>query len=385
MKTILNLCIFIRLFKSSLGILCSFAVSALAINDRALAGTQVGVFQIIKGEVEVHRSGEVQPASVGMQVFSQDKIVTKPDARARVQMRDRNILNISPNSSITLEKYVAGGSAEIKVDSGKLRSSVQKNSYDGKNRSFSVKTPTAVAGVRGTDFLTSFDPNTQQSQVVTFSGAVAVAALDPSGSDARNPAGQGPGGSVVIVGPSQATTVVPGAPPSQPVTIDTRDLNSLENESKADSVSSARSSERTAQAQASSNVPPEPSETNESSAGSPIVGAPRTPSSSAASVPASAKAATPTPTRMIQSTDLSTNLGGSANLPTPPSVSMPINLTLISSPIGVGGSPSVPTISPEINQIINETTGVNRSPNSNTTINLITPETINVVTPPHSN
>ena len=52
---------------------------------------------------------------------------------------------------------------------GKLRANVQKDSYKNTpDNQFRVKTKTAVAGVRGTQFLTSFNQQSGLSEVVTF-------------------------------------------------------------------------------------------------------------------------------------------------------------------------------------------------------------------------
>jgi hypothetical protein len=58
---------------------------------------------------------------------------------------------------------------------GKLRAQVNKdNKYDGKDNSFNIRTKAAVAGVRGTDFVTTFYPGEKSwlSEVYTFEGKV---------------------------------------------------------------------------------------------------------------------------------------------------------------------------------------------------------------------
>jgi len=64
---------------------------------------------------------------------------------------------------------VSAASAEASVKTG------ASNSRDGaSNETFRIKTATAVAGVRGTDFFTSYDPNTAVTDQATVEGAVMV-------------------------------------------------------------------------------------------------------------------------------------------------------------------------------------------------------------------
>src|SRR5690606_34258508 len=103
-------------------------------------------------------------------------VIAAKDARAKIVMVDKNILNISPETKITIEKYKFDSSKDEKNVSlnvlyGKVRSTV-KQKYDGEKNTFNIKTPSAVAGVRGTDFLTGFNPITKTTKIVTFEGQV---------------------------------------------------------------------------------------------------------------------------------------------------------------------------------------------------------------------
>lgn len=157
---------------SSLGLLATFLVGLSA-------QAASGVFMIVKGDVKVTSKGKVSPAKVGVKVNEGDIVVTGPDSRAKIVMMDKNVLNLSPDSTLEIVVYkndpkTQSKKVELKVDQGKVRASVEQK-YDEDKNTFKIKTPTAVAGVRGTDFSVSFNPATKKSQVVTFKGAVAVA------------------------------------------------------------------------------------------------------------------------------------------------------------------------------------------------------------------
>lgn len=197
-----------------------------------------GVMMVVKGDIKVTSAKDktTDSAKVGKKVFPGDTITAGPDSRAKIVMSDKNILNISPDSKLIIEKYTNNGqdkNVEIKVEYGKIRASVEQK-YDGEKSKFNIKTPSAVAGVRGTDFLTGYDRNTKQSQVVTFSGTVAV--------------GQpGPGGSIVnpvFVQPGQMTTSSDGKAPEKPKSMPKEELNKMNQESAADSSSNKKSDDK---------------------------------------------------------------------------------------------------------------------------------------------
>ncbi len=186
-----------------------------------------GVMMVVKGDIKVTsgKDQKTEAAKVGKKVFSGDTITAGPDSRAKIVMSDKNVLNISPDSKLVIEKYTNNGDSknvELKVEYGKIRASVEQK-YDGEKSKFNVKTPSAVAGVRGTDFLTGFNPATKQSQVITFSGTVAV--------------GQpGPGGSIVnpvFVQPGQMTTASEGKGPEAPKSVPKEELNKMNQETVA--------------------------------------------------------------------------------------------------------------------------------------------------------
>lgn len=187
-----------------------------------------GVMLVVKGDIKVisGKDSKTEAAKVGKKVFSGDTIVSGPDARAKIVMSDKNVLNISPDSKLVIEKYTNNGDSknvELKVEYGKIRASVEQK-YDGEKSKFNVKTPSAVAGVRGTDFLTGYNRANKQSQVITFSGTVAVGQPGPGGSIA-NP---------VFVQPGQMTTAAEGQAPEAPKAVPKEELNKASQETVAD-------------------------------------------------------------------------------------------------------------------------------------------------------
>lgn len=189
-----------------------------------------GVLRVVKGEVQIKsaKTGQTGRARLGEQVFPKDVVITGKDSRAKIVMVDNNEINVSPESQIEIQKYEfdpAQGKKEVllNVIYGKVRSKVEQK-YDGKTSHFQVKTPSAVAGVRGTDFLTSFNRRDNSSSVITFHGAVEFGV----------PGANGRINNSVSVTPGKMATSVAGAAPSAPKDMPKSELAKVDNDSKAD-------------------------------------------------------------------------------------------------------------------------------------------------------
>lgn len=138
-----------------------------------------GLFRVVKGKVTFKKKGKdkYKKARINKKICQGDTVKTEDNSRTKIVMADKNELNVSPNTEILIEVYKNSASEKqvlLNVVYGKVRSNV-KEKYDNTKKShYRVKTKSAVAGVRGTEFLASYDLNTNQSRIVTFEGEVAV-------------------------------------------------------------------------------------------------------------------------------------------------------------------------------------------------------------------
>lgn len=135
---------------------------------------EYGVFMVVKGKVLVENMKSSFEAKVNSKILVGDTVITAGDSRAKIVMSDRNIINISPNTKMKIEKYSnENGNKNVNLNliEGKIRNNVEQN-YDNKNSKFEVRTATAVAGVRGTQFVTSYDKSTKVTEVITLKGQV---------------------------------------------------------------------------------------------------------------------------------------------------------------------------------------------------------------------
>jgi hypothetical protein len=123
--------------------------------EHAVAGN----VDYISGEVVVMRSEGEMPLAAGQLVFSSDTIITGENGRARLSMRDGSTIYIAHQSRINIADYQVKNKSLVSglfnMLWGKARFVV--NHLKRIDASFSVRTSTAVLGVRGTSFIVSQD------------------------------------------------------------------------------------------------------------------------------------------------------------------------------------------------------------------------------------
>jgi hypothetical protein len=135
--------------------LTALSLSVLLVFD--CAADEVGQVKTSKGQVAVERGGRTLPAQVGMPLELADTLKTGADGSVGVTMRDNSLLSAGPNSVLSLEQFqfdpaTSEGRFESRLQRGTLAvvsGRIAKNSPSA----MTVRTPSAVLGVRGTDFL----------------------------------------------------------------------------------------------------------------------------------------------------------------------------------------------------------------------------------------
>ena len=153
-----------------------FSMSAIA-ND-------FGTFVLVKGKVFIEAADTTRAeAKVNSKIYEGQTVITEADSRAKIVMSDRNIINVLPNTKLKIEKYKTSArekSVSLNLIEGRVRTNVEQD-YDNKNNKFEVRTSTAVAGVRGTQFITSYNKDNQLTEVVTINGRVSLMSIAKAG------------------------------------------------------------------------------------------------------------------------------------------------------------------------------------------------------------
>ncbi|MCB9072755.1 MAG: FecR domain-containing protein [Bdellovibrionaceae bacterium] len=195
-----------------------------------------GTFMIVKGQVHVEHDGKKGEAKVNMKVYPGDTITSGPVSRAKITMSDRNILHISPSSVVKIASYENSESkknVELELSQGKLRSEVIQ-SYKDKDK-YIIKTPTAVAGVRGTDFLVSHDIKNNFTEVFTFRGSVEFSALQKDSTL----------GAPIILKQNEMSSAQPNQDPAPPQAVPQENMRQIRNDSSAQAPSTSSPSSGT--------------------------------------------------------------------------------------------------------------------------------------------
>jgi hypothetical protein len=131
----------------------SFAASALA--------ADIGQIKVSKGLVTVERDGQSLPGTIGMRLQMADTIKTGADGSVGMTMSDDSLLSAGPNTVLSLDRYTFDpttneGRFDTSLSKGALAiisGRIAKQSKDA----MTVRTPSAMLGVRGTEFVVRAD------------------------------------------------------------------------------------------------------------------------------------------------------------------------------------------------------------------------------------
>jgi hypothetical protein len=134
----------------------------LAFGVAVSAAQDAGQIKVSKGSAQIERSGKKLPANVGQVVQQGDVVVTGADGSVGITFRDSSLVSIGPDSVLAIDRFVFDSTTHqgafdsslkqgtLAVVSGKLA----KQSPEA----MKVKTPAAILGVRGTEFLVRTGP-----------------------------------------------------------------------------------------------------------------------------------------------------------------------------------------------------------------------------------
>jgi hypothetical protein len=113
------------------------------------AATEAAKISYLVGNAQVKRAGKSIPARVSMACQVGDTLVLSKASRAELRYPDNTLLRLEENSKAVLTA-LAKGTPQPTLLGGKAWANVKKIGQGGTG--FGVRTPTAVAAVRGTVF-----------------------------------------------------------------------------------------------------------------------------------------------------------------------------------------------------------------------------------------
>lgn len=163
----------------------------------------IGKFNDIRGEVSLTRANTAITPKVEGDIQTKDVVATGDKSRAKLLLTDDTLLSVGQKSRLEVTEYLLDKNRRnsiVSLKAGAMHTKVEKFLEPGSK--FEVHTPTAVAGARGTEWLTVISEN-PGTTFYALQNAIAV----------FNPALPT---QVVTVVAGQFTTVAAGLAPTLP-------------------------------------------------------------------------------------------------------------------------------------------------------------------------
>ena len=140
----------------------------------------VAIVKVLRGEAHVLTLGKTTKLNVNDWLKSGDVVKTAEKSFVKIIFIDKSQMNIGPSSEMKIHKYAGDEAGVIDLVKGKIRSQVTKDYLQNGKSKLLIKTPNAVMGIRGTDFLIS--TNGRTTSTVLFEGTVVFNKLENAGS-----------------------------------------------------------------------------------------------------------------------------------------------------------------------------------------------------------
>ena len=141
--------------------LAHICVLCAGITLAAGAAADIGQIKVSKGQVTVERNGQAMPGQVGLPLEAADTVKTGADGSVGITMRDNSLLSAGPNSILALARFefdatTSQGRFDTQLQRGTL-AVISGRIAKQSPRAMTVRTPAAVLGVRGTEFVVAVD------------------------------------------------------------------------------------------------------------------------------------------------------------------------------------------------------------------------------------
>jgi hypothetical protein len=187
---------------AALGAACTLVFPTIAMGQ----ATKAGVVTTLQGTATVARATAAQPAPLKFKddVFVQDHIVTGESSIVRILLGGKAVVTVRERSALTIHETPT--TSTIEIGSGKIALAVAKARMKP-GESVQIKTPNAMAGVRGTVVIADVAQagGSVTTRFTLLTGIVDVARLDAS-------TGQ-PAGQAVMLHPMETIAVTGSRPP----------------------------------------------------------------------------------------------------------------------------------------------------------------------------
>ena len=132
--------------------------------------------KVVRGKVTKLLPGSFNATQVKKgDILPEDtSLVTKKKSFVRVIFSDKSSMNLGPESKIVINKMPKKEATMVNLLTGMIKAKVNKNVKKKSKTKMVVRTKTAVMGVRGTQFQTTYNPANEATSLVTVEGKVAM-------------------------------------------------------------------------------------------------------------------------------------------------------------------------------------------------------------------
>lgn len=153
----------------------------------AASAGEAGLVARVNGAPTVQRAGKSEPLNRGSSVFTGDVIETDANSKVKILLADDSVLAIGPKSRVDVRDFASDAtsrSVRLRVLAGRFKIAIAKF-FSGRT-DYEIRTPTAVAGVRGTVLW----GDTELDAICALEGNIEVRPLTGAGAPAQLSAGE---------------------------------------------------------------------------------------------------------------------------------------------------------------------------------------------------
>lgn len=151
----------------------------MGVNPAEGQGAPEALVIFTKGFSDVKFSGKEQyiPLETGVRLSVGDTIQTDTEGQVEIRLADKSVLKIGPSSRVLVKELGTVEVTRVSTSSfelikGKIRAIVSPLMRTESH--FIIETTNATVGVRGTDFVESFDPDTESTYVIGLDDCVSL-------------------------------------------------------------------------------------------------------------------------------------------------------------------------------------------------------------------
>ena len=151
-------------------------IVAIGLAPHVNAEERAGVVTTLQGTVTVARASLSQPAPLKFKddIYVRDRIATAEDSVARILLGGRAVVTVREHSTVTITQ--AAGAASVDVTAGRVAVAVAREKMRAGDV-VEVRTPNAVAGIRGTVIVAEVF-GARHSVITVLKGTIDVTRLE---------------------------------------------------------------------------------------------------------------------------------------------------------------------------------------------------------------